>query len=109
MKPPSETATVTASATPATVRPVRTGRRRRFRHASVRYRLEIFALFICASVELHGAGVELEAVAVRDDLAFDAGHASLAHRRRHRDLLDVDAKLVLAGLEVEEAAHRFAL
>src|SRR5436190_2363230 len=101
MKPPSETATVTASATPATVSPVRTGRRRRFRHASVRYRFEILASFICVSLELHGAGVELEAIAVRNDLAFHAGLPSFSHRRRHRDLLDVDPQLAFAGLEVE--------
>src|SRR5689334_11299066 len=106
MKPPSETATVTARATPRTVSPVRTTRLRRFFTASAKYRRRtkgsvcMFA-FISASLEVDGACIQLVAIGVRDDLSFNPGGASLVHGSVHRDVLKLNSKLSFRRREEE--------
>src|SRR5437773_1042354 len=114
MKPPSETATVTASATPDIVNVVRTGRRRRFLIASSRYRRRTngsvgLPLFINSSLKFDRAREQLIPIAIRHHPALHTRGMAFSPRRRHGDFLQVHAERLFPRLEVEVAAHGLAL
>src|SRR5437773_1498493 len=114
MKPPSETATVTASATPEIVNEVRTGRRRRLRTASARYRRRTrgsvdWWLFINSSLEFDRAREQLIPVAIRHDPALHTRGMAFSSRRLHGDFFQVHTQRFLPRVQIEVAAHGLAL
>src|ERR1051325_3624120 len=109
MKPPSETATITAIATPQIVTPVRTGRRRRFFTASARYRRNTIWSSIISSLERDGRGHELEPAVIGRQPAFHPCPPPFPPRSGHGDIHQVHAQGLPAGMEGEKAAHGPAL